>query len=366
MKEVNAVPLELVDRLERHRILNRQEFIQLLSALQADATGELLGELNRRGREIALGQFGNKIYTRGLIEVTNYCRNDCYYCGIRRSNRKADRYRLTKEQILECCREGYLLGFRTFVLQGGEDPLWTDDLIVDVVKAIKDGWPDCAITLSLGEKSLASYQKYREAGADRYLLRHETADLEHYRKLHPKELSGAARLHCLRDLKEAGFQVGSGFMVGSPEQTLENLADDLLFLHDLAPEMIGIGPFLPHHDTPFADRQPGDLKLTLGLISILRLMMPDSLIPATTALGTIHPDGREQGILAGANVVMPNLSPVEHRIKYSLYDNKICTGDEAAECRMCLAGRMERIGYQLSVDRGDHSSFQQIAGRPAE
>ena len=366
MKEVNAESLELVDRLERHRILNRQEFVQLLSALQADANGELLAELNRRGRETALRRFGNQIYTRGLIEVTNFCRNDCYYCGIRRSNRKADRYRLTKEQILECCRIGYELGFRTFVLQGGEDPHWTDDLIVEVVKAIKAGWPDCAITLSLGEKSLASYQKYREAGADRYLLRHETADLEHYSKLHPPELSGTERIQCLRDLKKAGFQVGSGFMVGSPEQTLENLADDLLFLHDLAPEMIGIGPFLPHHDTPFADRQPGDLKLTLGLISILRLMMPDSLIPATTALGTIHPDGREQGILAGANVVMPNLSPVEHRIKYSLYDNKICTGDEAAECRMCLAGRMERIGYQLSVDRGDHSSFQQIAGRPAE
>lgn len=363
MKEVDVRQLGLVDRLERDQTLNRQEFVQLLSALQGEDSGELLTVLNRRGREIALRQFGNKIYTRGLIEVTNYCRNDCYYCGIRRSNRKADRYRLTKEQILECCREGYKLGFRTFVLQGGEDPHWTDDLIVDVVKAIKAGWPDCAITLSLGEKSLASYQKCRKAGADRYLLRHETADLDHYRKLHPAELSGTERIQCLWDLKKAGFQVGSGFMVGSPEQTLENLADDLLFLHDLAPEMIGIGPFLPHHNTPFADCEPGDLKLTLALISILRLMLPESLIPSTTALGTIHPDGREQGILAGANVVMPNLSPREFRDKYLLYDNKISTGEEAAESRAALARRMEHIGYQLSEDRGDHAGFTQ--GMPA-
>jgi len=298
------------------------------------------------------------VYIRGLIEFTNYCRNDCYYCGIRRSNREAERYRLTKEQILECCSTGYDLGFRTFVLQGGEDGYFTDDRMVDIISSIKSEYPDCAITLSIGEKSHESYKAFFDAGAERYLLRHETADPEHYRKLHPQELSLKNRKKCLQDLKKIGFQVGCGFMVGSPYQTTDCLVEDLLFIKEFSPHMVGIGPFIPHHATQFAEKPAGTLELTLFLLGIIRLMLPTVLLPATTALGTIHPRGRELGILAGANVVMPNLSPRSVRKKYMLYDNKICTGDEAAECRYCLERRLESIGCRVAVSRGDHKSFQ--------
>ena len=305
-------------------------------------------------RATALKQFGNKIFIRGLIEFTNYCKNDCYYCGIRCSNVSAERYRLTKEQILSCCRTGYQLGFRTFVLQGGEDPFFTDSVMVDIISAIKAGYPDCAITLSIGEKSYESYKAMFDAGADRYLLRHETANPEHYARLHPAKLSLANRLECLQMLQKIGYQVGTGFMVGSPFQTIDNIIEDLLFIKEFKPHMIGIGPFIPHHDTPFHDKKAGTLEQTLRLIAILRLMLPKALIPATTALGTIAPDGREQGILAGANVVMPNLSPIEVRENYTLYDNKICTGEEAAECIACLQSRLQGIGYNIVVDRGDY------------
>ncbi|MDE7278666.1 MAG: [FeFe] hydrogenase H-cluster radical SAM maturase HydE, partial [Oscillospiraceae bacterium] len=294
------------------------------------------------------------VYMRGLIEFTNYCKNDCLYCGIRRSAKNAERYRLTEEQILDCCETGYGLGFRTFVLQGGEDGFYTDDKIVSIVLQIKEKFPDCAVTLSIGEKSRVSYEKFRKAGADRYLLRHETANSGHYGKLHPKELSLESRMKCLADLKELGFQTGCGFMVGSPFQTAENLAEDLLYIHDLQPHMVGIGPFIPHHDTPFAEEKQGSLETTLLMLGLTRLIVPNVLLPATTALGTIHPNGREMGILAGANVVMPNLSPKDVRKKYLLYDNKICTGDEAAECIACLGRRMESIGYKLVSARGDH------------
>ena len=305
-------------------------------------------------RATALKQFGNKIYIRGLIEFTNYCKNDCYYCGIRCSNNKANRYRLNKEQILSCCANGYELGFRTFVLQGGEDPFFSDEVLADIIIAIKKNHPDCALTLSIGERSLESYEALFTAGADRYLLRHETANPTHYSLLHPETLSLANRLHCLKNLKEIGYQVGTGFMVGSPFQTTDNLIEDLLLINKFKPQMIGIGPFIPHHDTPFRDKNSGTLQQTLRLIAMLRLMLPKALIPATTALGTIDPCGREKGILAGANVVMPNLSPVMVRSKYSLYDNKICTGEEAAECINCLKMRMQKIGYEIVVDRGDY------------
>ena len=305
-------------------------------------------------RATALKQFGNKIYIRGLIEFTNYCKNDCYYCGIRCSNNKANRYRLNKEQILSCCANGYELGFRTFVLQGGEDPFFSDEVLADIIIAIKKNHPDCALTLSIGERSLESYEALFTAGADRYLLRHETANPTHYSLLHPETLSLANRLHCLKDLKEIGYQVGTGFMVGSPFQTTDNLIEDLLLINKFKPQMIGIGPFIPHHDTPFRDKNSGTLQQTLRLIAMLRLMLPKALIPATTALGTIDPCGREQGILAGANVVMPNLSPVMVRSKYSLYDNKICTGEEAAECINCLRTRLQKIGYEIVIDRGDY------------
>lgn len=339
----------LIDALRRERVLPRAELAGLIREI---SDGDM-PYLFDAARETARSRFGNRIYTRGLIEFTNYCRCDCYYCGIRRSNRQAERYRLTQEEILACCRAGYALGFRTFVLQGGEDPYFTDERICELVRAIKSSWPDCAVTLSIGEKEHSSYRLYRKAGADRYLLRHETASPAHYRRLHPPEQTPQRRRQCLWSLKELGYQVGAGFMVGSPYQTPENLADDLLFLHELSPQMAGIGPFIPHHQTPFSAFPTGTLRQTLLMVALTRLVLPNALLPATTALGTIAPDGRERGVLAGANVVMPNLSPVGVRKQYALYDNKICTGDEAAECRACLQNRMRSIGYELAVDRGD-------------
>ena len=297
--------------------------------------------------------YGDKVYLRGLIEFTNYCKNDCYYCGIRCGNRKANRYRLSKEEILTACKEGYELGYRTFVLQGGEDGHYTDEIICDIVSSIRSKYEDCAITLSIGERSKSSYKAYFDAGANRYLLRHETADKVHYGKLHPDVMSLDNRKRCLYDLKEIGYQVGSGFMVGSPYQTTECLVEDIRFLQDLEPDMIGIGPFISHKDTPFKDCETGRARLTLRLISILRLLFPYVLLPSTTALGTISPTGRELGLRAGANVVMPNLTPVRYRQQYELYDNKICTGEEAAECRGCLEKRIEAAGYRAVTDRGD-------------
>ena len=297
--------------------------------------------------------YGDEVYIRGLIEFTNYCKNNCFYCGIRRDNQTAVRYRLSKEDILSCCGEGYSLGFRTFVLQGGEDPFYTDAVICDIVAAIRETFPDCAITLSLGEKSKESYLAYYQAGANRYLLRHETADNAHYSKLHPDNMRLQNRKECLFHLKEIGYQVGSGFMVGSPYQTTKNLISDLRFLQELQPDMIGIGPYIRHAGTPFRDFENGDFRLTLRLIAVLRLLFPYALIPATTALGTIHPQGREMGLKAGANVVMPNISPVRVRKLYELYENKICTGDEAAQCRGCLERRVESAGYRIVTAVGD-------------
>lgn len=344
MKEEN-----LIDKLEKEHVLGKEEFIHLIK----NRNDEISKYLFEKSKNLSRSIFGNSIYIRGLIEFTNYCKNDCYYCGIRHSNKNAERYRLSKEEILACCKEGHELGFRTFVLQGGEDPYYTDDMIADIVSSIKKKFSDCAVTLSLGEKPYESYLAYYAAGADRYLLRHETASEKHYKKLHPDSLSLENRKECLFNLKKIGYQTGTGFMVGSPYQEAEDLAEDMLFIHSLKPEMIGIGPFIPHHDTPFAEKEGGTLELTLFLIGLLRLMLPDSLIPATTAVGTIDPKGREKGILAGANVLMPNLSPGNVRKKYLLYDNKICTGDEAAECRMCLENRLKNIGYQTIVSRGD-------------
>lgn len=340
---------EIVDKVKRRQDITLEEFRVIMET----ASKEEMDYLASTAREVADSIYGKNVYVRGLIEFTNYCRNDCYYCGIRRSNKEAERYRLTEEQIMECCQMGYELGFRTFVLQGGEDPYFTDDRICEIIRNIKNRYEDCAITLSIGEKSRASYERYFEAGADRYLLRHETANECHYRKLHPAELSLENRKRCLWNLKEIGYQVGAGFMVGSPGQTMETLYEDMRFIKELEPHMVGIGPFIPQHNTPFKGEKAGTLEETLKLLSIIRLIHPKVLLPATTALGTIHPMGREKGILAGANVVMPNLSPVSVRKKYELYDNKICTGDEAAECKNCLQSRMEKIGYTIPVDRGD-------------
>ena len=343
--------MNAAQKLIREHNLTWEEFAELIKMADDPQVDALLAEEAVRIRKEV---YGTDVYTRGLIEFTNYCKNDCYYCGIRRSNPNAKRYRLTEEEILACCENGYELGFRTFVLQGGEDPYFNDDRMVDIVRKIRAGYPDCAITLSIGEKSYESYKRFREAGADRYLLRHETANDVHYRKLHPEEMRLEARKQCLYDLKTLGYQVGAGFMVGSPEQTAETLADDLVFLKELDPQMVGIGPFIPHHDTKFAKEEAGSVDLTLKLLSVLRLLLPKVLLPATTALGTLDPLGREKGLSAGANVVMPNLSPVENRKQYELYDNKICTGDEAAKCKNCLSARVRSAGYEMVEDRGDY------------
>lgn len=338
-----------VDKLKWEQTLATEEFRQLLT----ECDEETLQYINRQAQEVSARHFGNKVYIRGLIEVSNCCRNNCYYCGIRKGNARIERYRLSQEAILDCCAQGYELGFRTFVLQGGEDPALTDERIETIVSSIRQGYPDCAITLSLGEKSREAYERLFQAGANRYLLRHETSNRSHYHQLHPEEMSCEHRLRCLQDLKEIGYQTGTGIMVGSLGQTVDHLIEDIRWIEKFRPQMIGIGPFLPHHDTPFADCPGGTVEQTLLLLSIFRLMHPSALIPSTTALATLAPDGRERGILAGANVVMPNLSPCEERRKYELYNHKASLGAESAEGIQLLQQQLQRIGYEISFDRGD-------------
>jgi len=338
---------ELIDKLKTTGDLTDEEMTRLI---EDNTENEYLYSCADKVRR---DNYGDKVYIRGLIEISNICKNDCFYCGIRCSNKQALRYRLTEEEILECCKEGYDLGFRTFVMQGGEDPYFTDEVMCKIIEEIKGKYPDCAVTLSLGERSRGSYEKLYKAGADRYLLRHETANDGHYSRLHPKVMKLSDRKKCLFDLKEVGFQTGSGFMVGSPYQTTENLVEDLRFLQELSPQMIGIGPFIVHKDTPFSKFESGSLERTLRLVSILRLMFPKALLPSTTALGTIHPKGREMGLKAGANVVMPNLSPKKSRKLYELYNGKICTEEEGAESLALLKKTVENAGYRVVVDRGD-------------
>ena len=343
--------VSLIDYLDRFHTLSLIEYEQLLDAQDDELTVYAANLADRRRREV----YGTDVYIRGLIEVTSTCKNDCYYCGIRKSNDNCDRYMLSDSEIMQCCEDGYALGFRTFVLQGGEGVISTQRVCL-LVKSIKSLYPDCAVTLSLGECEPDDYKKMFDAGADRYLLRHETADEEHYKKLHPEGMSFSHRMNCLKQLKEIGFQTGCGFMVGSPFQTNKTLAKDLKFIEEFSPHMCGIGPFIPHKDTIFKDYPAGTLNQTLFLLSIIRLIKPNVLLPSTTALGTIHPEGRELGIKAGANVVMPNLSPVTVRKKYALYDNKICTGDESAQCIECMKRRMSGVGYNVVTARGDMKS----------
>lgn len=338
---------DTIDSLMNNRDLPDDALKQIISS---DIADEMLFSFADRVRKRV---YGIDVYLRGLIEFTSFCKNNCYYCGLRRDNKNAKRYRLSENDILLCCTEGYSLGYRTFVLQGGEDGYYTDDMICSIVYNIKCKFPDCAVTLSIGEKPKSAYKAYFDAGADRYLLRHETASESHYRKLHPTEMSLLSRKKCLFALKEIGYQVGSGFMVGSPFQSIDDIICDFRFLQELDPDMIGIGTFITHKDTPFSHEKNGSLQLALRLIAILRLMFPHALIPATTALGTIHPQGREMALKAGANVVMPNLSPVDVREKYSLYDNKICMGEESAQCRNCLEKRIESAGYRAVTDVGN-------------
>ncbi len=339
----------LIDRLVTTHSLSTEEYEALIQAHDE----QLAVYAAQAALEARRSEYGNAVYVRGLIEVSNICKNDCLYCGIRGSNRHCERYRLTKEEILSCCDEGYAIGFRTFVMQGGEDGSFSDEWLVDVIGNIKHRYPDCAVTLSLGERSKESYQRLRDAGADRYLLRHETADAAHYARLHPSSMSFERRMQCLRDLRDCGYQVGCGFMVGSPFQTTAMLAKDLKFIEEFRPSMCGIGPFIPHKDTPFAAEPAGDVDLTCYLLSIIRLIHPAILLPATTALGSLQSDGRERGMLAGANVVMPNLSPLSVRAKYELYNNKLHSGAEAAQSLRELSERMAAIGFEVVTARGD-------------
>jgi biotin synthase len=342
----------LIDKLFQKSILLKEEWIFLFS----NRNTEIAEYAFEKARQVSIQHFENKVFARGLIEFTNVCKNNCFYCGIRAGNNKVTRYRLSKDEILTCCRMGNDLGFKTFVLQGGEDPYFTDKKLLEIVAAIKEKYPDNALTLSCGEKSYASFLAFKNAGVDRYLLRHETANSKHYSRLHPKKLSDIPRKQCLVDLKQIGFQTGTGFMVGSPFQTVENLAEDMMFIADFQPQMLGIGPFIPHKDTPFADFQAGSVELTLFLLALSRLLLPKVLLPATTALGTLDPQGREKAVLAGANVVMPNLSPMKVREQYMLYNNKIATGLEAAEGVKKLAENMKKIGYDLVHERGDYNA----------
>mgnify|MGYP001012514323 FL=1 len=341
---------ELIERLERERDLTNAEFAVLLD----QSSGADRDFLFERARAVRDAHYDRKVYIRGLIELTNYCKNDCLYCGIRKSNASCERYRLTKEQILSCCESGYALGFRTFVLQGGEDGWYTDERMTDIVRAMRQAYPDCAITLSLGERGRESFKRLYDAGANRYLLRHETADEAHYARLHPVSMTMTHRLQCLRDLKAIGFQTGAGFMVGSPYQTTECIVRDFRFLQELKPQMVGLGPFIPHHATPLKDFPAGSTERTLLCLSIVRLLLPNVLLPATTALATIDGDGRIKGMNAGCNVVMPNLSPLEDRSKYLLYDNKATSGEEAAESLRALREHLAAAGYEVVIDRGDY------------
>lgn len=342
--------MNVVDKLIKQEDLTKEEYIELIKLWDHP---EAVEKVKKEAVRLRQKYYGKKVFIRGLIEFTNYCKNDCYYCGIRHGNCNVKRYRLTKEEILSCCEQGHGLGFRTFVLQGGEDPYFTEERMADIVGDIKKGYPDCAVTLSIGEKEQESYHILKEAGADRYLLRHETANEEHYRKLHPEKMSLVNRKNCLFDLKKLGFQTGAGFMVGSPGQTWETLAEDLMFLKELQPQMVGIGPFLPQKDTPFRDEKGGNVELTLYLLSVVRILLPKVLLPATTALETAGQGGRERGILYGANVVMPNLSPAANRKQYALYDNKASLDGAMEESMEQLRQSMAAIGYEIVCERGD-------------
>lgn len=345
--------LKIIETLKREHNIDKASLVYLIKNITEDEKEVLF----KASREVKETYYGDTVYMRGLIEFTNYCDKNCKYCGIRRDQKDADRYRLTLEEILKCCDEGYFLGYRTFVLQGGEDPYFNDDRIVEVIENIKKRWPDVAVTLSVGEKPRESYAKYKAAGVDRYLLRHETADAALYESIH-EDMLLSTRKRCLEDLTDLGFQVGAGFMVGIPGQTPEILAEDLMFIKSLDPQMVGIGPFIPHKKTPLGHNPGGTVEGTLLMLALARLLLPKVLLPSTTALGTLDPTGREKALKVGANIVMPNLSPTSQREKYELYEDKICTGDEAAHCRQCIEGRINSVGFNVDMGRGDYDGWR--------
>lgn len=332
--------------------LTKEEIIDLLSNL-TPADRETLYNYALKTKQ---AYYGNKVYLRGLIEFSNICRQDCLYCGIRASNSKVQRYRLMPEEILLCCDQAYQLGYRTFVLQSGEDLWYTEEIFVDLLKAVKERYPEVAVTLSIGERGAETYQRLFAAGADRFLMRHETASKELYEKLHPT-MRFENRRACLSVLKNLGYQVGAGFMVGLPGQASSDLAEDLRYLKEFHPDMIGIGPFIPHSETPLRAEKGGTVTGTLVMVALARLLIPDSLIPATTALGTLDPQGRELALQAGANVVMPIITPASVRKHYELYENKICGDDHPEDCRSCVEWRIRAAGFDVDPGRGDSQLF---------
>lgn len=342
--------MNIIERISSGKTLSVEEWIQAIDYNDPGYAEELKAAASVTRDRI----YGRKVFARGLIEFTSYCRNDCYYCGLRRSNRDALRYRLSYDCIMDTADAGYMAGFRTFVLQGGEDSYFNDERLIMIVRGIKERCPDAAVTLSVGERSFESYKALKEAGADRYLLRHETADSIHYRKLHPDDMSQENRIRCLHDLKRLGYQTGAGMMVGSPGSSSRTLAEDMVFLSSLKPEMVGIGPFIPHSATSFRNEERGSVDLTLRMVALVRLALPHAMIPSTTALATASADGQLQGILHGANVIMPDITPPAERGKYMIYDGKKITGDEAGENLRQIAESMGSIGYELSMERGDY------------
>lgn len=344
--------LSLLEKLAEHHSLTLEEY----EFLAKSASSEVAARAASLAREACEQVYDNAVFVRGLIEIGNHCANDCLYCGIRRSNKQLERYRLSAEQVLECADAGYALGCRTFVLQSGEDPALADDSLCRLIYELKRRHADCAVTLSLGERTRKSYQRLFNAGADRYLLRHETACPKHYAMLHPSDMSHERRLRCLADLADIGYAVGMGFMVGSPGQGSLELARDLKLVEQLHPAMCGIGPFVAHHSTPFASKPCGSVELTCYLLSLLRLIKPNLLLPATTSLATLDARGYERGIEAGANVIMPNVSPQHTRKLYDLYDNKAqadCGATTLQEKMDDLHRRMGAIGRKIVANRGD-------------
>ena len=333
--------------------LTRLDWIELIEGFDAKNIPDMTAWPFAAARAACDAVYGRDVFLRGLIEFSSHCGMDCLYCGLRRSNGNARRYRLTKEDILACCSKGAQLGFKSFVLQGGEDTFFTDKVLCGIVSAITERHPDCSVTLSAGERGLTSYKQLRAAGARRYLLRHESASPSHFARLHPVRQTLARRKRALYALKEAGFHVGAGFMVGTPGQTASDLAEDMLFLKEFRPHMVGIGPFMPHTDTPLAHAAAGGTGQTLLMVALTRLLLPQAMIPATTALASAHANGRICGLDAGANVVMPNISPMETRAAYRIYDGKKSFGTETAEGLAALQSELVAHGYRASLTRGD-------------
>lgn len=325
---------------ENHNLTDFSE--ENLLRLLSEGHPDLISSASRIVHE----HFNGKVYFRALIEISSYCHNGCYYCGLRVGNPLARRYRMSTDQVLRCCEYAASKGYRTFVLQGGEDPIQNDDWMTELVRRVHAEFPECAITLSVGERSDEAYLRFRDAGVDRYLLRHETASPEHYGRLHPASMSLENRKHCLHTLKRLGYQTGAGMMVGSPHQTLQDLVRDLLFLQELGPHMIGVGPFIPAAGTPFENEKSGSISLTLRVLSILRLMFPYANIPSTTALASLQPDGDLLGLAAGANVIMTDFTPPELRAQYAIYDHKSPSDHDLH--------RYEDAGWVISMERGDN------------